>query len=381
MMQERLARYETILNQLERKGRRRKLFAQSGKDFTSNDYLGLVGSQSLRASVISAIERGVPVGAGGSRLLRGNHPEHEMLEEEAATFFGSERMLYFGSGYAANLAVLSTLPQRNDLIIYDELIHASAHAGIAAGRRRAASVSHNDLEATEDVIRKWRRADGKGHPWIVVESLYSMDGDKAPLSGLMDLADRYDGFLFVDEAHATGVHGMDGRGFAAELEGRDNVIVLHTCGKALGVEGALVGGSGVLCDYLINHARPFIYATAPSPLAAAVVREALKILYDEPERRRKLHSMITYANDQILSHFGREGSGSQILPVILGDNARTLRIAQQMQADGFDLRAIRPPTVPANTARLRISVTLNVELSTVSRMFDRLATVIAEAQL
>ena len=246
MMQERLARYETILNQLERKGRRRKLFAQSGKDFTSNDYLGLVGSQRLRASVISAIERGVPVGAGGSRLLRGNHLEHEMLEEEAATFFGSERMLYFGSGYAANLAVLSTLPQRNDLIIYDELIHASAHAGIAAGRGRAASVSHNDLDAMEDVIRKWRQADGKGHPWIVVESLYSMDGDKAPLVGLMDLADRYDGFLFVDEAHATGVHGMDGRGFAAELEGRDNVIVLHTCGKALGVEGALVGGSGVL---------------------------------------------------------------------------------------------------------------------------------------
>jgi 8-amino-7-oxononanoate synthase len=288
--------------------------------------------------------------------------------------------LYFGSGYAANLAVLATLPQRNDLIVYDELIHASAHAGIGAGRSSSASVPHNDLDATEDVIRKWRQGDGKGHPWIVVESLYSMDGDKAPLAGLMELADRYDGFLFVDEAHATGVHGTDGRGFAAELEGRDNVVVLHTCGKALGAEGALVGASGILCDYLINHARPFIYATAPSPLMAAVVREALKILSDEPERRRKLHSMIACANEKVLGVLGRESSGSQILPVILGDNARTLRVAEQMQADGFDIRAIRPPTVPANTARLRVSVTLNVDLSTISYMFDRLATVIAENQ-
>src|ERR1700728_2422547 len=190
MIAKRLARYEATLGQLERKCRRRALTQQSGIDFTSNDYLGLVGSQRLRASVISAIERGVPVGAGGSRLLRGNHPEHETLEAEAATFFRSERMLYFGSGYAANLAVLATLPQRNDLIVYDELIHASAHAGIAAGRSSSASVPHNDLDATENVIRKWRQADGKGHPWIVVESLYSMDGDKAPLAGLMELGDR-----------------------------------------------------------------------------------------------------------------------------------------------------------------------------------------------
>ena len=380
MMPKRLAGYQSILEQRERKGRRRKLSGQSGKDFTSNDYLGLAGSPRLRASVISALERGVPVGAGGSRLLRGNHPEHEALEEEAAAFFRSERMLYFGSGYAANLAILATLPQRNDLVIYDEWIHASAHAGIAAGRATAAGVPHNDLDATEDAIRKWRQAGGRGHPWIAVESLYSMDGDKAPLARLMDLADSYDGFLLIDEAHATGVHGVDGRGFAVELEGRDNVVVLHTCGKALGVSGALIGAGGVLCDYLINHARPFIYATAPSPLAAAGVREALKILSEEPERRRRLQSMIAYANDQIVRHVGRAGSGSQILPVILGDNARTMRVAEQMQVDGFDIRAIRPPTVPAKTARLRIAVTLNVDLPTVSHMFERLAKAIAEVQ-
>jgi 8-amino-7-oxononanoate synthase len=378
MIPERLARYEATLGQLERKSRRRALARQSGIDFTSNDYLGLAGSDRLKASVISALDRGVPVGAGGSRLLRGNHPEHEALEEEAAAFFHSERMLYFGSGYTANVAILSTLPQRNDLVVYDELIHASAHAGIAAGRATAVAVPHNDLDAFEDVIRKWRQAGGKGHPWIVVESLYSMDGDRSHLAGLAGVSDRYDGFLLIDEAHATGVHGADGRGFSIELEGRDNVVVLHTCGKALGVSGALVGGSRILCDYLVNHARPFIYATAPSPLAAASVREALHILSDEPERRQKLQRMIGYANEQIAPHLGIEGSGSQILPVVFGDSARTLRVAQQMQAEGFDIRAIRPPTVPANTARLRIAITLNVDPPTVSRMFERLAHAMAQ---
>ena len=380
MIAKRLARYDTTLEQLERKGRRRALTQQSGIDFTSNDYLGLAGSARLRASVISALERGVPVGAGGSRLLRGNHPEHEALEGEAAAFFRSERMLYFGSGYAANVAILATLPQRNDLVVYDELIHASAHTGIATGRATAVAVPHNNLEAFEDVLRKWRQAGGKGHPWIVVESLYSMDGDRAPLAGLAGLADRYDGFLLIDEAHATGVYGADGRGFSTELEGRDHVIVLHTCGKALGVSGALVGASRILCDYLINHARPFIYATAPSPLAAASVREALHILADEPERQQELQTIIRCANEQASRYLGMEGSGSQIIPVIIGNSARTLRIAQQMQADGFDIRAIRPPTVPANTARLRIAITLNVDLPTVSRMFERLAQVMAQDQ-
>lgn len=381
MIPERLGRYETSLAQLERKGRRRSLARQSGIDFTSNDYLGLAGSARLKTSVISALERGVPVGAGGSRLLRGNHPEHEALEEEAAAFFHSERMLYFGSGYTANIAILSTLPQRNDLVLYDELIHASVHAGIAAGRAPAVAVPHNDLEAYEDVIRKWRQTGGKGHPWIVVESLYSMDGDRGLLTGFADISDRYDGFLLIDEAHATGAHGADGRGFSTELEGRDNVVVLHTCGKALGVSGALVGGSRILCDYLINHARPFIYATAPSPLAAASVREALHVLLDEPERKQELHRLIGYANEQITAHLGIEGSGSQILPVILGDSARALRVAQQMQTDGFDVRAIRPPTVPVNTARLRIAITLHVDPPTVSCMFERLAHVMAQEHI
>jgi 8-amino-7-oxononanoate synthase len=377
MMPERLARYERMLGQLEQKGRRRLLAQQRGIDFTSNDYLGLAESPCLKAAAVSALERGIAVGAGGSRLLRGNHPEHEVLEAEAAAFFQSDGALFFGSGYAANVAILSNLPQRGDLVLYDLLAHASTRAGIAAGRADAVAVSHNDVGAFDHAIRDWRKAGGTGNPWIAVESLYSMDGDRAPLSELAKMVDHHDGFFLVDEAHATGVFGTDGRGLSAELEGRDNVVVLHTCGKALGTAGALVTGNRLLLDFLVNHARPFIYATAPSPLLAAAVREALKILTDEPERREKLRQLIAFANEQLTKYLGIEGSGSQILPIVIGDNGRTVRIAARMQMEGFDIRAIRPPTVPEGTARLRISITLNVDPPQIIRMFERLSHVMA----
>jgi 8-amino-7-oxononanoate synthase len=367
-----------MLSHLDEEGRRRALAPPRGIDFTSNDYLGLAGSPRLKAAFVAALERGVPVGAGGSRLLRGNHPEHEALEAEAAAFFGSERMLYFGSGYAANAALLATLPQRGDIVVHDALVHASAHAGMAAGRAEAVAVRHNDVGAFDNAIRTWRKAGGMGHPWIAVESLYSMDGDNAPLPVLAELADRHEGFLVVDEAHATGVQGREGRGLAADMEGRDNVVVLHTCGKALGTSGALIGASRVLCDFLVNHARPFIYATAPSPLMAAAVREALRILAEEPERREKLHHLIRFAHAALAERLGIVGSASQIVPVIVGDNQRAVRIAGRMQRAGFDIRAIRPPTVPAGTARLRIALTLNVDPPTIAGMLDRLAEVLAQ---
>lgn len=378
MMPTGFARYETTLAGLERKGRRRTLIAQDGVDFSSNDYLAFAGSTRLAAAVTAAVQRGVPVGAGGSRLLRGNHPEHEALEEEAAAFFGAERVLYFGSGYAANAALFSTLPQRGDLIVHDALVHASAHEGIQASRATAVAAAHNDVEAFARAIEQWRSGGGTGHPWIAVESLYSMDGDRAPLAKLAELADRHEGFLVIDEAHATGVFGPSGRGFAADLENRSNVIVLHTCGKALGVSGALLGASATLCDYLVNRARGFIYSTAPSPLMAAAVREALRMLTDEPQRRADFDALRTFANAELTRKLGMEGSGTQILPVMIGDNGRAVRIAARMRAEGFDIRAIRPPTVPEGTARLRIAITLNVDRSTIIRMFTRLAAIMAE---
>ncbi len=378
MMDQGLARYETTLAGLERKGRRRMLVPQAGADFSSNDYLALAGSARLAKAIASALQRGIPTGAGGSRLLRGNHPEHEALEAEAAVFFGAERVLYFGSGYAANASLFSTLPQRGDLIVYDALVHASAHEGILAGKAQTAAAAHNDVESFAQAIEQWRAKGGTGYPWIAVESLYSMDGDRAPLAELAALAEKHDGFLVIDEAHATGVFGPDGRGFAADLENRENVIVLHTCGKALGVSGALLGASAVLCDYLVNRARGFIYSTAPSPLMAAAVREALRGLVDEPQRRTDFDELRNFANAELTAKLGVAGSGSQILPVLIGDNGQAVRVAARMRAEGFDIRAIRPPTVPEGTARLRIAITLNVDRSTISRMFTRLAAIMTE---
>lgn len=381
MIPEALGRYKRTLAGLDRKGRRRRLVAQAGVDFTSNDYLSLANSPRLKAAVAAAIDCGVPVGAGGSRLLRGNHPEHEALETQAAEFFGTERVLYFGSGYAANAALFSTLPQRDDIIIHDALIHASAHEGIAASKAQALAVRHNDVDAFANALRQWRSAGGTGHPWIAVESLYSMDGDRAPLAELAELADRHDGFLVIDEAHATGVFGRGGRGFSAELEGRENVIVLHTCGKALGSSGALLGANRVLCDYLVNRARGFIYSTAPSPLMAVAVREALRMLADEPQRRADFEALRAFANEALTATLGVAGSGSQILPVVIGDNSRAVRIAARMRAEGYDIRAIRPPTVPEGTARLRLAITLNVDRPTMSSMLERLKIAIAEERL
>ncbi|MBO9110982.1 MULTISPECIES: 8-amino-7-oxononanoate synthase [Agrobacterium] len=373
-----LSAYELKLAGLHRKSRLRALAPRQGIDFTSNDYLGLADAPRLKAAITDAIERGVPVGAGGSRLLRGNHPEHEALETEAAVFFGAERAIYFGSGFAANVALFSALPLRDDLVLYDALIHASVHDGIAAGKAKAVAVPHNQVEAFEREINRWRQAGGKGRPWIAVESLYSMDGDRAPVVALADLAGRHGGFLVVDEAHATGVFGPGGRGLAAELEGRGNVVALHTCGKALGLSGALISLPAVLADYLTNRARGFIYSTAPSPLMAAAVREALRIVADEPWRRIRLEELINLASEQLRSRLGVTPGGSQILPVMIGDNARALKIATRMRDGGFDVRAIRPPTVPEGTARLRISITLNVEESQIADMVGLLALAMEE---
>ncbi|WP_273786035.1 8-amino-7-oxononanoate synthase [Brucella intermedia] len=376
-----LVRYAAKLKNLERRGHLRSLSDHRGADFTSNDYLGLAASPLIRRALIAELKEGLASGAGGSRLLRGNHPEHEFLEAEAAAFFRAPSMLYFSNGYAANFAVLSTLPQRGDMIAYDALIHASAHEGMRAGKADIISIPHNNAEAFETAIRTWREKGGSGTPWIVVESLYSMDGDCAPLSDLMEIANRHEAFLFIDEAHATGVHGRGGRGFAEGLESRPNVIVLHTCGKAMGSMGGLVAADPILRDFLVNRARPFIYSTAPSPLQVSATRLALKTMVADEQRRQELHRLIAFANVRFADLFGSPGSGTQILPLIIGYADRTLRIAYRMQAKGFDIRAIRPPTVPVGTARLRIAITLNVDEPTITRMFERLAEIIAEEML
>ena len=370
---DKLAGYAERLQSLAADDRLRRLSPRSGLDFSSNDYLGLAQAPRMKRAIAAAMEAGTPVGAGGSRLLRGNCEEHERLEAAAARFFGADSALFFGSGYVANFAVLTTLPQADDLLVLDALVHASTHEGARAGRAEICQFKHNDPQSAEDAILAWRRDGGVGRPWIAVESLYSMDGDLAPLDDLIAIAARHDAFLLIDEAHATGVHGEQGRGLASGFEGRDNIVVVHTCGKALGAAGALVTASRVLRDTLVNRCRPFIFATAPSPLMAVAVLEALAILQDEPQRLQQLSRLVALSHGEIARRFGATWSSSQIIPYIVGDNAPAMQLASALQARGFDIRGIRPPTVPAGTARLRLSLTLNVDEAAVVSLLDALA--------
>src|SRR5690349_18592497 len=313
--------HKDVLDALAAKGRLRALHPRRGLDFTSNDFLALAESRALRDAASDALARGVPVGAGGSRLLRGNHPEHEALEEEAASFFGHETALYFPTGFAANAAITATLPRPGDLIVYDSLIHASVRAGLEPSRIAAVAAPHNDVNAMEAIIKGWRAGGGKGRVWIAAETLYSMDGDAAPLADLVGLAGRHDAMLLLDEAHTTGVYGDQGRGLGAAYEGAPDIISLHTCGKGLGAAGALVCLPKLYRDFMVNRGRGFIYSTAPSPLKAAVVRAALKISAGAEQERAQLRGLVRHAEERMRS-LGLPTSGSQIQPIVLGGDRR-----------------------------------------------------------
>lgn len=346
--------------ELRGRGRARALRAAAGVDFSSNDYLGLSRHPALAAALRGALDRGVPAGSGGSRLLRGHHEEHEALEAEAAAFFGAESALFFASGFDANLAFFSTIPTRRDAVVCDERIHASVKEGLRAGFARAETAAHNDAGAFEAAVLK-ARAGGAQEVFLAVESVYSMDGDRAPLSDLLGIARRHEATLVVDEAHATGVFGPGGRGLTEGLQG-ERLVALHTCGKALGVSGALITAPAAVTRHLVQAARPFLFSTAPSPLTAVLVRRALRLVSEEPERRERLSSLSGFARRALgaaLRRWTLLGADTQILPLVVGDDAAAVVAADYLQSRGLDVRAIRPPTVPEGGARLRVS--LNAE--------------------
>ncbi|NRB19059.1 MAG: 8-amino-7-oxononanoate synthase [Rhodobacteraceae bacterium] len=369
-------RHQQALEALKSRGRYRSLMPRAGHDFASNDYLGLAGSELLRDAATAALARGVPVGAGGSRLLRGNDAEHVLLEDEAAAFFGTQAALFINGGFTGNMAIFSALPRHGDLVLYDALIHASTHDGMRLGRAQCQSFAHNDVRAAEAAITDWRAGGGSGQIWIAVEAVYSMDGDRAPVVALAELAMRMGAVLVLDEAHSTGVFGDLGRGLGQAVAHLPNVLSLHTCGKALGVSGALICGASALIETLINKARAFIFATAPSPLNAALVRAALAELAENPDRQKRAWQVIHHAHSEAQRLCGLTGFDSQIMPVIIGDDRRTMAVAQALQDQGYDIRGIRPPTVPRGTSRLRISITLNTSLAIISALFADLATLL-----
>ncbi|MEO1206313.1 MAG: 8-amino-7-oxononanoate synthase [Pseudomonadota bacterium] len=370
------------LKALDRRGRLRSLAPRTGLDFASNDYLGLASSPAMREAITHAIlQDGVDIGSGGSRLLRGNHPQHEALEAEAAAFFGADSALYFSGGFNANAALIATLPQRGDLVVYDERVHASAHDGMMRTKADTAKATHNAPDHVAEIINAWRKSGGKGTPWIAVESLYSMDGDTAPLDALATCADETGAVMMIDEAHATGIFGPDGRGLAAHLEGRDNIITLHTCGKALGVMGGIICGPRIVKDFLINRAAGFIYATAPPPIVCAAVCKAFDLCKSEPQRRERLQARIAAARLQFEKHLGFAPSATQIQPVILGRETDAVTIASDLQEHGFDVRAIRPPTVAEGTARLRIAITNNVTIDDIEALATTLKSTLAKHRI
>lgn len=353
-----MSQFVSKLESLQQQNRYRSLNLPCGVDLTSNDYLGMAQHPQLRSFAIEALQNGdLDVGAAGSRLLRGHTKAHAELEDFAARYFKAGGALYFSSGFQANFALLTTLPLRGDVVLYDALVHASMRDGIGASQAKSFKFAHNDLNDLEGLLKRQR--DKAKTIWIAVESLYSMDGDFAPLAQIYELAQKYDAYLMVDEAHATGVYGANGRGLAyglIEKYGYERLVILHTCGKAIGVAGGLVCAPKDVISYMVNAARPFIYTTAPMPLQAYLVQKSLEILdgEDGAARREKLLSLCAQAQKL----FG--GAGSQIIPIILGEDEAALRVAKALQALGYDIRAIRPPTVAPKTARLRLSLSASL---------------------
>jgi 8-amino-7-oxononanoate synthase len=343
-------KFASALKKMKAGRRLRRLSPATGLDFTSNDYLGMKSHPALRQAAIEALEGGMDLGAGGSRLLRGNHPAHEALEAYTARAFGFPAALFFSSGFLANYALMTTLPARQDVILFDSLIHASLRDGAQASPAAHARIPHNDLSAFEDALRRPRRKDARC--WVVAESVYSMDGDIAPAAELLRLCQKHEAWLVLDEAHGTGVFGPTGHGVAEGLAPTDRVITVHTCGKALGAAGALVCASAEIRDYLVARARPFIYSTAPMPLQALLVHKALELAAAEPWRRERLWKLCALAGER----WPIAAPRSPIIPVVLGEDAKALTAAARLREQGFDVRAIRPPTVPEGTARLRLTL-------------------------
>jgi 8-amino-7-oxononanoate synthase len=352
MIESRLQRH---LDSLRSQAQFRTLEQPSGINFCSNDYLALASDPRLRQAVSAAIAEGHGVGGTGSRLLSGHSKLWDELEEEFAEFEGAQAALFFGSGYAANVGLLASVLQPEDTVFSDQLNHASLVDGIRMTRAERVIFPHLDLTFLEDALSR----NSKGEKFIVVESIFSMDGDRAPVRDLISLCERFGANLIVDEAHATGVAGPEGRGLVAEA-GRSKVIfaTVHTCGKALASVGAFVAGSQTLKDYLINRARTFIFSTALPPYIALQVRAALRLARAAADRRSHLEEIGELLRTRLKqSGFDTRSSESQIVPVVLGSNEAALQCAERLNAAGFGVRAIRPPTVPQGTARLRISLT------------------------
>ncbi|MBN1441915.1 MAG: 8-amino-7-oxononanoate synthase [Planctomycetes bacterium] len=364
---------EKALASIRSRGLERRMVLPEGTDFSSNDYLGLARDPEFRETILDRVSRGSDLSAPASRLLRGHREEHERLERRLAAFKGAEAALLFPSGYQANIGLLTALAGPRDRVIFDQLCHASIIDALRLSGARKRVFPHLDARALEEELD--RRHDG-GHTIVVTESLFSMDGDIAPLDVYADLARHRGAALIVDDAHATGVYGEQrGSGLLERLavEARVDAAVT-TFGKALGLSGACATGQRIVIDALIQRARPFIFTTAMPPLLVAAVDAALDLVAERPERRSRVIALA----DRLRSRLRDGGldclrSEGPIVPVIAGANERAVQISGALRRRGFDVRAIRPPSVPRGTARLRISVHADHREDEIDALADAIA--------
>ncbi|MGB0882338.1 MAG: aminotransferase class I/II-fold pyridoxal phosphate-dependent enzyme [Vicingaceae bacterium] len=315
-------------------------------DFCSNDYLGLASEKEIH--VLDSVEQ---FGSTGSRLISGNYKQTIELENYLADFYKAESGLLFNSGYNANVGLFSCIAHRNDTIIYDELIHASIRDGIKLSNANSFSFKHNDVAALVEKIKK-----AKGNIYVAVESIYSMDGDEAPLVEMIELCKKFDAALIVDEAHATGVFGDKGEGLTVALGLENDVFArVVTFGKALGCHGAVVLGNKLLRDYLINYSRAFIYTTALPLTAVVTIKNAHLFLEKNLDRVHRLKELISYFKKSIINNqYSIINSHSAIQCIVISGNDEVKNLAEKVQSEGFDVRPILSPTVPKGEERLRI---------------------------
>ena len=338
--------------------------------FCSNDYLGLANHPAVIKSLQSAAEC-YGVGSGASHLVNGHSSEHHALEEELAAFCGRERALLFSTGYMANLGAITALVGQGDAVFEDRLNHASLlDAGLLSSARFQRFL-HNDLDNLQTRLEKTEAA----RKLIVVDGVFSMDGDFAPLPQLAQLAQQHNAWLMVDDAHGFGCFGQHGGGTAEQfgLTQTQLPILMGTLGKAFGTFGAFIAGSETLIETLIQFARPYIYTTAMPPAVAAATRTSLQLLQQESWRREHLQQLIAHFRHGA-AEIGLQllDSASPIQPIILGDEARALAFSEELAARGFLVVAIRPPTVPVGSSRLRVTLSAAHSIAQVDALLNAL---------
>jgi glycine C-acetyltransferase/8-amino-7-oxononanoate synthase len=337
-------------------------------NFSSNNYLGIANHPALAAAAKLAIDH-YGCGSGASRLISGNMTLHEELEAKLAAFKGTEAALVFNSGFQANTGILSTLAGEGDAIFSDALNHASIIDGCRLSRAKTFVYAHGELDPLDTALKQATSARRK---LIVTETIFSMDGDEAPLTGIVDLAEKYGAMVMVDEAHATGIFGDSGAGVVAKLGLSERVAVqMGTLGKALGGFGAYVAGSRVLRELLINRCRSFIFTTSLPPSIMAMAIAAIDLVQREPDRRERLWRNCR-ALKQGLSGLGYSlpESQSPILPLIIGDADKCMRYSERLLEGGIFAQGIRPPTVAPGTSRLRITLMASHTIEHIDRAVE-----------